>query len=146
MRMSTKGRYGLKAISELAKIEDKKTPMPINEIAERTSISEQYLEQLFSKLKKADLVVSVRGAQGGYLLSRSSKEITVGQVLRVLEGTISPTPCAESMQCEKENPCVSMYVWKKIKDSIDNVIDSITLYDLKQESIKNDILTDIKEM
>lgn len=145
MKMSTKGRYGLKAISELVMQESTNTPLPIAAIAERTELSELYLEQIFSKLKKAGLVESVRGSQGGYLLGRNSKDITVGQVLRVLEGSISPTVCAENAQCEKSKPCVSLYVWKKIKESIDEVIDSITLYDLIEES-KNKIEQDINFM
>lgn len=136
MKMSTKGRYGLKAISELVMQENTNTPLPITTIAERTDLSELYLEQIFSKLKKAGLVESVRGSQGGYLLGKSSKAITVGDVLRVLEGSVSPTVCAENAKCEKEKPCVSLYVWKRIKDSIDEVVDSITLYDLIEENRK----------
>ncbi|MGL5439451.1 MAG: RrF2 family transcriptional regulator [Filifactoraceae bacterium] len=138
MKMSTKGRYGLKAISELVMQENSGIPLPIASIAERTELSELYLEQIFSKLKKAGLVESVRGAQGGYLLGRNSDTITVGEVLRVLEGSISPTVCAENSRCEKEKPCVSLFVWKKIKNSIDDVIDSITLYDIVNESKKDD--------
>ena len=111
-------------------------------IASNNNLSEQYLEQIFSKLKKSGLVNSVRGAQGGYVLSRSSKEITVGDIIRVLDGPIAPSMCLleEVGPCISGKDCPTRAVWKKIKDSVDDVIDNITLYDMviEHKLIKSD--------
>ena len=88
MKLSTKGRYGLKAMFELS-LTQKNGPVPLRQIAQKQNISEQYLEQIFSALKKAGLIKSVRGAQGGYLLVKEPKDITVGDILIVLEGRVS---------------------------------------------------------
>ena len=92
MKLSTKGRYGLKAMFELS-LNHSKGPVSIKSIASKQNIPEQYLEQIFSKLKKANLIKSVRGAQGGYLLSRRASDITVYDILVVLEGPISISDC-----------------------------------------------------
>ena len=89
MKLSTKGKYGLKAMFELAVSGNEKDPVPLKYIANRQEISDQYLEQIFSSLKKAGLVKSVRGAQGGYFLSKPASEITVADILRVLEGDMA---------------------------------------------------------
>ncbi|WP_132250376.1 RrF2 family transcriptional regulator [Natranaerovirga pectinivora] len=138
MKMSTKGRYGLRAMLDLA-INSKDGNIPISSISERQSISENYLEQIIAKLKKAGLVTSTRGAQGGYALSKPSDDITVGDILRALEGDLTPVDCSilkEELQCDCEDNCVSKYVWKKISDSINNVVNDITLKDLIDENIK----------
>ena len=93
MRLSTKGRYGLKAMYELALFYEQNSPMPIKLIAQKTGLSDQYLEQIFSALKKSELVSSVRGAQGGYLLSKRPEYISVGDVIRCLDGPIEPAVC-----------------------------------------------------
>jgi Rrf2 family protein len=138
MKLSTKGRYGLRAMLDLA-IYSKEMPVPISSIAERQSISENYLEQLFAKLKKAKLITSTRGAQGGYTLAKSIKEISVGDILRALEGDLTPVDCSllkEELQCEGEDSCVTKIVWKKISDSINRVVDDISLEDLIDENMK----------
>lgn len=132
MKLSTKGRYGLKAMFELA-LHEGKGPIPLKLIAERQDLSDQYLEQLFSSLRRGGLVKSVRGAQGGYLLSRSSDKITVGDVIRILEGPVAPSECVlygDEENCERLESCVTRVIWEKIKISIDSVIDSITLKDM----------------
>lgn len=138
MRLSTKGRYGLKAMYELALVYEYNTPMAIKSIAQKTGLSDQYLEQIFSSLKKADLIISIRGAQGGYLLSKDPKDISVGDVIRSLDGPIEPAICVSESEesCESEDTCVTKIVWKKLKDSIDECLDSMSLKDMLENSIK----------
>lgn len=130
MKLSTKGRYGLKAMFELS-LSHSKGPISIKTIASKQNIPEQYLEQIFSKLKKAKLIKSVRGAQGGYLLSRKASEITVYDVLIVLEGPVSISDClVDEDSCENSGICVTKLVWAKIRDAIEDVMKSITLCDM----------------
>ncbi|TZE83496.1 RrF2 family transcriptional regulator [Calorimonas adulescens] len=132
MRLSTKGQYGLRAMFELA-INYGEGPLSLKTIADRQYISEHYLEQLIATLRKAGLVSSTRGAQGGYVLSRSPEEITVGQVIRVLEGPLAPVECViddEENVCDRSGYCPTRIVWKKVRDSINQVVDSITLQDM----------------
>ncbi|GAA0228512.1 RrF2 family transcriptional regulator [Metaclostridioides mangenotii] len=137
MKLSTKGRYGLKAMFVLA-LEQDKGPIPLKLIANRQNISMQYLEQIFSALKKANLVKSVRGAQGGYLLAKNAKDITVGDVLNVLEGPVSISECMlDEDICENSNTCVTKGVWEKIKKGIEDVTYSITLQDMIDDNLKN---------
>ena len=135
MRLSTKGRYGLMAMFQLA-LEFGKGPIPLNNIAEEQGLSESYLEQLFSTLRKDGLINSVRGAQGGYLLAYEPAKITVGQILRSLEGDMAPADCVGDdpmSDCSKEQGCATKIVLVKIKNSIDQVIDSISLADMIDE-------------
>ncbi|MFY9484925.1 MAG: Rrf2 family transcriptional regulator [Bacillota bacterium] len=132
MRTSTKGRYGVRAMLDLARNRDA-DPVPLRDIAERQGISEHYLEQLFAALRKAGLVRSVRGTKGGYQLAGDPSDITVGQILRVLEGPIGPTACVsddESMHCEREEACATRRLWQKVHDAISDVVDTTTLADL----------------
>lgn len=139
MRLSTKGRYGLKAMFELA-LNQGDGPVSLKYIAEKQNLSDQYLEQLFSTLRRAGLIKSIRGAQGGYLLSRDATKITVGDILRVLEGPIAPSDCVldDEPDCKRAGHCVTQLVWEKIKDSIESVVDSITLQDMLDDQ-KNKI-------
>lgn len=140
MKLSTKGRYGLKAILDLA-IHSSDGQVALKSIAERQGLSENYLEQLFASLKKAKLIQSVRGSQGGYLLGRSPEKISVGDILRALEGSMAPTECVEenctSTGCCNTDGCVTRSVWEKIRDGINNVIDNITLKELVDDYIKS---------
>lgn len=133
MQLSTRGRYGLKAMYELA-LHHGEGPTALNEIAERQKISQSYLEQLFLTLRKDELIKSVRGAHGGYLLDREPKDITVGEVLRSLEGSMSPTKCLDTSNedCNQNNECATRFIWEKLKNSIDEVIDGISLEDMMQ--------------
>lgn len=136
MKLSTKGRYGLRAMIDLAQ-HGEQEPVSIASIAARQHISESYLEQLIPKLRRAGLVTSVRGAGGGYVPGRPSAEISVGDVLRALEGSLDPVDCpglSESGGCEGSELCVTKYVWKKINDSINHTVDEIKISDLVQES------------
>lgn len=135
MRLSTKGRYGLKAMYDLALYYGNE-PISLKSIAERQDISEYYLEQLMAILRKAGLVQSIRGAYGGYLLARKPSEITVGDVLRALEGPIGLVDCVleqDAVKCLKYENCITRVVWEKIRDSIIKTIDSITLLDMCNE-------------
>lgn len=135
MRLSTRGRYGVKAMFELA-LHHSDTPIALNNIADKQSISVHYLEQLFSTLRKAGLVKSIRGAQGGYLLSKKPQNITVGEIIRTLEGPLAPADCViedDSKECAKAEYCVTRMIWEKIRDSVNHVVDSITLQDMIDE-------------
>lgn len=132
MKLSTKGRYGLKAMLDLA-IHNSAGQVVLKSIAERQGISENYLEQLFASLKKQKLVKSIRGSQGGYTLGDSPENITVGAILRALEGSLAPVDCVDEnqhMECSQYVCCVTRGIWLKIRDSINEVVDSITLQDL----------------
>lgn len=134
MKISTKGRYGLRAMVDIA-LNSGGDFIPLNSIAERQSISENYLEQVFSTLRKADLVKSIRGSQGGYSLSREASRITVGEVLRALEGELSITgdiSANASFQKSIED-CINLAVWQEVNRSINAVVDSITLEDLVEQ-------------
>lgn len=136
MKLSTKGRYGLRAVLDLA-MHAEEEAVALSSIAERQSISISYLEQLIAKLKKAGIVNSIRGAQGGYVLAKEKKDISVGDILRALEGDLNPVNCSEltggESQCNGSDLCVTKYVWKRISDSINNTVDEITLAELVEE-------------
>ena len=136
MKLSTKGRYGLRAMIDLA-LYSEKEPASIASIAARQHISESYLEQLIAKLRKAGRVTSVRGACGGYVPGRPVEEISVGDVLRALEGNLEPVECAgldPEGECKGADICVTKYVWKRINDSINQTVDEIWLNQLVTES------------
>lgn len=139
MKLSTRGRYGLKAMFQLA-IHYGEGPIPLKSIADEQNLSENYLEQLVSVLRKEGLLNSVRGSQGGYMLAKPPRDITVGSTLRALEGSLAPVDCVinEEYECDKEESCVTKLVWERIRDSIDEVVDSITLQDMLDESNKMD--------
>ncbi|MGM0414987.1 MAG: RrF2 family transcriptional regulator [Bacillota bacterium] len=136
MKISTRGRYGLRAMIDLA-INEEGEAIPLRVIAERENISEQYLEQLFANLRKSGLVKSVRGAHGGYLLNRKPENITAGDVFRVLEGPVSPVDCVqEGYECEQSEKCVTHDLWSILSDQIEEVLDSHTLEDFKNKAKK----------
>lgn len=135
MRFSTRGRYGVQVMVDLAQ-HGSEGPVSLKSVAERQNISEHYLEQLVPELRKAGLVKSVRGAQGGYSLAKKPEDINIGEVIRVLEGPIAPVECAqaETECCEKTGFCVTREVWVKVRDSINDLVDSISLADLLKEA------------
>ncbi|AYE33166.1 RrF2 family transcriptional regulator [Clostridium septicum] len=138
MKLSTKGRYGVKAMVDLA-IHYGNAPVSIKVISQRQNISEYYLEQLFSPLRKAGLIKSIRGAQGGYVLNKAPSEIKVADVMDVLEGPIEIADCIEGAECNNIDCCATRLLWKKIKSSIDEVMENITLQDIVNDytNIKN---------
>ncbi len=106
-------------------------PVPLREVAERQEISDKYLEQIVTPLSRAGLVRSVRGAGGGYLLTRAPKDYTIGEILRPLEGSLSPVSCVDgSICCSREETCVTVEVWRDIQQAISGVVDHTTLEDL----------------
>lgn len=136
MKISTKGRYGLRAVLDLA-MNSETEAVALSSIAERQHISVSYLEQLVAKLRKAGIVNSIRGAQGGYVLAKPAEEISVGDILRALEGDLHPVDCAEvaggENVCQGADMCVSKFVWKRISDSISQAVDTLMLSDLAEE-------------
>ncbi len=132
MRVSTKTRYGLRAMVDLA-IHYRGRPVLIREIAKRQKISTNYLEQIMLSLKKAGIVESISGARGGYILIKRPSEIKVFNIVKVLEGSISPVPCIDHKICEREDVCLARNLWLKVKKSIKDVLVSITLKDLTEE-------------
>lgn len=138
MKLSTRARYGLRALIDLGLYSEEEA-VSIQSIATRQNISVSYLEQLMALLKKAGLVKSSRGASGGYRLGRPAKEISVGDVLRVLEGGLEAVHCPgneEDGNCQDANLCVAKYVWKRINDSITDAVDNLTLGELVEESYR----------
>lgn len=136
MKLSTKGRYGLRALIDLAQYSEV-APVSIGSIAERQNLSERYLEQLMSLLKKAGLIQSIRGAGGGYVLAKNPADISVGDVLRALEGSLEPVECSgysENEECAASGGCVTKYVWKRINESINQTVNEIKLDTLVEES------------
>ncbi|WP_373898537.1 RrF2 family transcriptional regulator [Haloimpatiens sp. FM7315] len=129
MKLSTKGRYGVKAMVDLA-VHYGDKPVSIRSISERQSVSEYYLEQLFSPLRKSGLIKSIRGAQGGYVLNRTPQDITIADIMEVLEGPVEISDCVDKNSCNNIDCCATRLLWKKIKQSIDSVTTSITLQDM----------------
>ncbi len=130
MKLSTRGRYGIHAMYDLAKHAER-GPQSIKAIAEREGIPEAYLEQLIAPLKRAGLVTSTRGAQGGYTLARAPEAITVGDVLRALEGGLNLVECLdEEDACGKSCACPTRIVWMKLRDGLNAIVDGITLRDM----------------
>lgn len=137
MKISTKGRYGLKAMVDLALYSNNENSITLKSISERQNISERYLEQIFSALRKGDLVKSIKGPQGGYMLGRDPKDITIGNILRVLEGELHIVSTEEEGN-DKVDICIKQTVWDKINESIDKIADSISLEDLIWEYNNSD--------
>lgn len=138
MKLSTKGRYGLRAMLDMAQ-NGEDGPITSHTIAQRQDISERYLEQLLIPLKQAGLVKSIRGSQGGYVLGRSPKNISVGDIIRVLEGPLAPVDCVNEVNpddCERADYCVTRGIWARVRDSVAEILDSYTLEDLVNESRK----------
>ena len=131
MKISTKGRYALRLMLDIAANSEEK-PVSIKDISARQDISDKYLEQIISILNSAGYVRSIRGPQGGYLLKKEPKEYTVGMILRLTEGSLAPVACVEedAVPCERMEQCVTAIVWKKVNDAVNEVVDHITLQDL----------------
>lgn len=132
MKISTKGRYGLRALLDLA-VYSSGEHVPLSHIAERQNISENYLEQVFSALRKAGIINSVKGAQGGYVLAKQASDITVGTILRILEGELSVADEELSNEGVTIQECIQVKVWDEINTRINEFVDSLTLQDLVQE-------------
>lgn len=131
MKISTKGRYAVRVMLDLA-MNNTGEYVKVREIAKRQDLSEKYLEQIIAVLNKAGYVRSTRGAQGGYRLAKSPEEYTVGMILRLTEGSLSPVACldTEVNECRRCEICETLVVWEKLRDAINDVVDNVTLADL----------------
>jgi len=137
MKLSTRTRYGMRAIIELAQHEAKR-PLQLKVIAERQDISVKYLEQLMSLLRSAGFVRSVRGSKGGYVLARPADQIKLDEVFRCLEGPVTTAECTEDESyCERSSDCAARQVWIRVENAIREVLGSIKLSDLVQQSKPN---------
>ena len=139
MIISTKGRYGVRAMFVLARRYESGELTSIKYIADEQNISDQYLEQLFAKLKSAGLIESVRGQKGGYRLAQAPSAISVGQILRSLEGPLAPSECVieNNDYCGKTEHCTTYLMWKSIYDGINDVVDSFSLADMISDYKRN---------
>ena len=130
MKISTKGRYALRLMVDLA-ISEQTAPVSLKDVALRQGLSDKYLEQIVTPLARAGLVRSVRGAGGGYLLTRKPEDYTVGDILRPLEGDLAPVECAtDAAYCERCGECVTLELWQEIHRAVSQVVDNTTLADL----------------
>lgn len=133
MRISTKGRYALRLMLDLA-LNNTGENISIKAISARQEISMKYLEQIISMLNRAGFVKSERGAGGGYRLAKAPEEYTVGMILRLTEGSLAPVSCVEeAQQCSRYAECATVLVWEKLNEAINGVVDHITLADLVEE-------------
>ncbi len=133
MKISTKGRYALRLMLDLA-MHHTGNFIPLKAVAQRQEISDKYLEQIIHQLSKAGLVQSARGAQGGYRLTRTAEEYTVGEILRLVEGSLVPVACLEcGASCDQVDHCMTIDLYRRMQAAIDNVVDGTTLKDLIEE-------------
>jgi Rrf2 family protein len=137
MRISTKGRYSLEALLYMALLPGGQY-ISTRAISENTGISDGYLEQLFIPLRKAGIVQGIRGPQGGYLPGRELDEITVGDILRTVEGPLEPVNCVNSMDCPLSGDCLSKHTWAELYKEINDCVDGITLRDLAEAYLAMD--------
>ena len=136
MFISTKGRYALRLMLDLAVTGADGQTVPLKKISESQHISLKYLEQIIPVLTRAGFVKSIRGAQGGYRLVKEPKDYTVGMILRITEGTLAPVSCLEDdvNQCDRSSTCQTLFVWEKIYAAINDIVDGITLQDIIDRS------------
>ncbi len=129
--ISTKGRYGLRVLLDLAAHKEEGF-IALKDIAERQGISKKYLEQIVPSFTTAGILRANRGSQGGYMLAKDPKEYTVGSVLRLTEGDLVPVPCVgpEHAPCERSTRCLTVDIWQGLYEAINNYLDSITLQDI----------------
>lgn len=142
MKLSSRTEYAVRAMAELAEMHGG-GPISLREIAARQDIPEKYLEQLFRQLRKAELISGLRGAQGGYSLAREPCEITVGDIMRAVDGPIAVCSCAAEdkgdADCERKSHCAAHPVWAKLQDGIVSILDSTTLYDMLAKTATQDM-------
>ena len=134
MKVSTKGRYALRIMADLA-IHDNGEYIRLKDIAERQAITLKYMEQIMPLLTRAGYVKSYRGNNGGYRLARKPEEYTAGEILRTTEGSLSPIACIEDTpnRCPRREVCTTLSFWKGMRKVIDEYVDSITLADLIEQ-------------
>lgn len=138
MRLTTKGRYAVTAMLDLA-LHAKDKPITLADISQRQGISLSYLEQLFSRMRKQGLVASARGPGGGYRLSRAADEINVAQVIAAVDEKVNVTRCEGRGDCQNGGPCLTHELWCNLSDQIYNFLDGISLGQLVQEQHVKDV-------
>lgn len=144
MKISTKGRYALRMMLDLAQ-HNTGEPARLKDISKRQDISMKYLEQIVSILVKAGYLRSIRGPSGGYLLTRRPEEYVVGDILRLMEGSLAPVECLSTPEnpCPRAEDCVTLRLWKELNDAISGVVDHYTLQDLldwSQQGVNNFVI------
>ena len=129
MLISSKGRYALRLMIYIAALGDAEGKIALREVADRERISQKYLEQLVRPLMKADLLKSVRGKGGGYVLTRPPEQYTVGEILRLTEGSLAPVACLDGdcKGCSRSDECPTLDVWKNLDKLINDYLDGVTL-------------------
>ncbi len=131
MKISTKGRYALRMLLDLAE-HNSKEYISLKEIAQRQNISKKYLEQIVPVLNRSDMLQTNRGFQGGYRLAKSPDKYTVGSILRLTEGSLAPVACLDQdpIQCERSEDCITLPIWQGLNQVINDYLDHITLQDI----------------
>lgn len=131
MNITSKGRYALRVMIDLAQHPDEGY-ISLKTIADRQNVSMKYLEMIVGNLKKADIVESTRGKEGGYRLSRKPDEYSVGEILRCMEDSLAPVACIKegSVDCDKAGGCLTLPMWRELDDLVNGYLDKITLDDL----------------
>lgn len=145
MKLSSKSLYGVKAMMDMA-INYPDDMTTVKSVAERQNIPEKYLEQIFSILKKAGLLISTRGPHGGYSLALPPEEITIGDILRAMEGELVPVDCVNEnnyrLKCKREDICITKYLWTAIRDKMNNIVDKMALDQLAEGYKNNELIDD----
>ena len=144
MKISTKGRYALRMLLDLAEHQEEGY-VALKDIAKRQNISKKYLEQIVPIFNKSDILRTNRGYQGGYMLAKSPDKYTVGQILRLTEGSLSPVPCVDQdpVECERSAFCSTLPMWRGLSKVINEYLDGVTLQDLldqQRERYANDYM------
>jgi len=137
MRISTKGRYALNIMVDLAKFAGQEKYISISEISNRLGLSNKYLEQIISPLNKSGLVLSTRGNNGGYMLSKNPRDYKIGDILRATEGNLAPITClsdGSASYCSRKKQCTTLSFWKGLDKVIEDYVDSKTLEDILNEN------------
>jgi len=133
VRLTTKGRYAVTAMLDLA-FHSRVKPVTLTEIATRQTISLSYLEQLFSRLRRANMVIGVRGPGGGYKLSRGAEEISISDIILAVDEQVDLTNCEQKSNCQNGQPCLTHDLWMGLSDTVRNYLDGITLKQLLDQA------------
>ena len=138
MRLSTRGRYATRALLDIA-LHSSDKPVLLRDIAGREEISVQYLEHLIAPLKAAGILKSIRGARGGLALARLPSQIRIGEVIQIMEGSVSPVECVDNPNvCPRSPVCATRDIWVEVKTAIDSVLESTTLQDLVERQMRKE--------
>lgn len=134
MKITTKSRYAIRSIFALVLMGGDTKPVALTQIADHEDISRKYLEQIFIKLKKAKIVEGSRGAQGGYMLGKPAKSISLKEVIYAMDGPVKVADCNQEDSCDNFSSCGINWLWNGLKETVDNYLDNITIYDLKRQA------------